>query len=64
MSVECIVKLRVTLGTWPSIVSMDVDFIVVDTLNIAYNAFLEKRYQKKEKAIVSTPHLLMKFTTT
>ena len=32
--IEGTMKLRVTLGTWPLVVDLDVNFLVVDTLNI------------------------------
>ena len=38
--VEGLIRLRVTLGTWPAVVDMDVDFLVVDTSNTMYNAIL------------------------
>ena len=63
MSMEGVVKLRVTLGTWPSVVSMDVDFLIVNTPNIAYNAILGRMSLNKAKAIVLTPYLMMKFLT-
>ena len=61
MSVKGIIKLRVTLR--PSIVSMDVHFLVVDTLNNAYNAILRRTSLNNIRVIVSTPYLLMKFPT-
>ena len=56
-------KLRVTLKTWPSVVGMDVEFLVVDALNIAYNVILGRTSLNKVKVIVSTLYLLMKFPT-
>ena len=38
--VEGLIRLRVTLGTWPAVVDMDVDFLVVDTPNTTYNVIL------------------------
>ena len=38
--IEGLIRLRVTLGTWPAMVDMDVDFLVVDTLNTAYNVIM------------------------
>ena len=55
VSVECIVKLKVTLLTWPSIVSMDVNFLIVDTPNIAYNAFLGRMLPEKGKGNCFNP---------
>ena len=57
------VRLRVTLGTWPTIVNMDIDFLIVDALNNVYNAILGRTSLNKARAIVSTLHLLMKFLT-
>ena len=42
---------------------MDVDFLIVDAPNNAYNAMLGIASLNKARAIVSTPHLLMKFPT-
>ena len=50
-----IMRLRVTLGTWPVVVKMDVDFLVVDTAN---NAILGRMLLNKAYL---DPHLLMKF---
>ena len=59
MSIKGTVKLRVTLRMWPSIVSLDVDFLVVDTLNMVYNTILGKMSLNKAKVIISTFYLLM-----
>ena len=55
------IRLRVTLGTWPIVADMDIDFLVVEGLNNAYNSFLGRMSLNKAKAIILTPHLLMKF---
>ena len=61
MPMEGIVRLRVTLGIWLMVVNMDIDFLVVDAPNNADNAILGRMSLNKARAIVSTPHLLMKF---
>ena len=61
--VEGTIKLRVILGTWPSVINMDVDFLVVHIPNITYNTILGRMSLNKVKAIISTPYLLMKFLT-
>ena len=61
--VEGLIRLRVTLGTWPAVVDVDVNFFVVDTSNMAYNAIMGRMSLNRLQAIVSTPHLLMKFPT-
>ena len=38
--VEGSIRLRATIGTWLAVVGMDVDFLIVDALNIAYNAII------------------------
>ena len=38
--VEGLIKLRVTLGTWPVVVDMDVDFLVVDAPNMTCNVIM------------------------
>ena len=58
---EGIVKLRITMGTWLLVVSMDVDFLIINALNMAYNTILGRMSLNKVKAIVSISHLLMKF---
>ena len=40
MLVEGIVKLRVMMGTWSLVVNMDVEFLIIDALNNAYNTIL------------------------
>ena len=59
---EGIIRSRVTLGTWPVVVDMNIDFLVIETLN-AYNAILGRMSLNKAKAIVSTPHMLKEFST-
>ena len=59
--VEGLIRLRVPLGTWPTMINMDVDLLIVDTLSTMYNAIIGRASLKKAKTIVSTPHLLMKF---
>ena len=63
ISVKGTIKLRVTVGIWPSIVNLNVDFLFIDTQNTIYNVILGRTSLNKVKAIVSTPHLLMKFQT-
>ena len=38
--VEGLIRLRVTLGTWLAVMDMDVDFLVVDASNTAYNVIM------------------------
>ena len=59
--VESLIRLRLTLGTWPTMVDMDEDFLIVDAPNMAYNAIMGQTSLNKAHVIVSTPHLLMKF---
>ena len=61
--VEGLIRLRVTLGTCPDMVDMDVDFLMVKASNTAYNAIMGRTSLNRAQAIVSTPHLLMKFPT-
>ena len=61
MLVEGTVRLRVMMGTWLVVINMDVDFLIVDASNNAYNAILERTSLNKVKVIVSIRHLLMKF---
>ena len=63
MPMEDTVRLRVMLGTRPSITNIDVDFFVVNAPNNMYNAILERMSLKKVKAIVLALHLLMEFPT-
>ena len=51
------------LKMWPTIVNMNVEFLIVDTPNNVNNAILGRRSLNKVKVIVSTLHLLMKFPT-
>ena len=60
---ECIMKLRVTLETWSLLISMDVNFLVIVTLNTTYNTMLGRISLNKAKVIILTLHLLMKFPT-
>ena len=55
MSVEGVVKLRVIMRAWPSIINMDVDFLIVDAPNNAYNAILGQMSLNKARVIVLTP---------
>ena len=57
---EGIVKLRVMLGMWPTVVNMDVDFLTVNIPNNAYNTILGRMSLNKARVIISTLHLLMK----
>ena len=52
--VEGTMKLRVMMETWLSVVNMDIDFLIVNTLNNAYNAILGKTSLNKARAIIST----------
>ena len=58
------IRLRVTPRSWLAMVIMHVDFLIVDTLNNAYNVILGKTSLNKSEAIISTLHLLMKFLMT
>ena len=51
---EGTIRLRVTFGTWPLIISVDVNFLVVDTPNMVYNAFLGRTSLNKERIIILT----------
>ena len=42
---------------------MEVSFLILSTHNSAYNVILERLSLNKIRAIVSAPHLLMKFLT-
>ena len=42
MFIEGMVKVKVTPETCPLVVNMDVDFLVIDTLNMVYNAIMGK----------------------
>ena len=64
MPVEGTIRLRVTLRSWPVVVDMDIDFLVVEGLNNAYNAILGRMSLNKVKAITLILYLLMKFPTT
>ena len=61
--VEGIVNLQLMLDSQPWIKTMEVNFLVVSAHNNAYNAILGRPPLNKIRAIVSTPHLLMKFPT-
>ena len=63
MPLEGIIRLRVTLGMWLAIVDMDIDFLIVEASNNAYNAILGRMSLNKARVIVLTPHLLIKFLT-
>ena len=63
MPVEGTLRLRVTLGTWPMVVNMDIDFLIIDAPNNGYNVILGRMSLNKARAIISTTHLLMKFPT-
>ena len=60
---EGTIKLRITMGTLPLVVNMDVNFLLVNAPNNAYNAILGRMLLNKARVIVSIPHLLMKFPT-
>ena len=60
---EGIVRLRVTLGTWPMVINMVANFLIVNAPNNAYNVILGRMLLNKAKVIISTPYLLMKFLT-
>ena len=53
----------VMLGTLPVVINMDVDFLVVDTPNNAYNAISNRMFLNKARENVLIPYLLMKFLT-
>ena len=52
------------LGTWPVVVNMNIDFLVVNAPSNAYNAMQGKMSLNKVRVIALTPHLLMKFLMT
>ena len=58
---EGTIRLRVTLGTWLTVLNMDIDYLIVYAPNNAYNAILDKTSLNKVRAIILTLHLLMKF---
>ena len=47
-------RLKVTMGTWPLVINMDIDFLVVDVPNHAYNAILGRTLLNTAKVIMST----------
>ena len=51
--VEGMIKLRVTLGMWPTVVDMNIDFLVIEASNIAYNAIPRRMSLNKARVIVS-----------
>ena len=55
MLVEGTVRLRVTLGAWPVVVNMDIDFLIIDAPNNVYNAILSTMLLNKAKLIISSP---------
>ena len=55
---ESLIRLRVILGTWPSTVDMNVDFLMVDAPNTVYNAIMGRTSLDRAQAIVSTPSLV------
>ena len=61
MLVEGTIRLRVTLRTWPTIINMDVDFLIVNAPNNAYNGILGRMLLNKAMMIILTPYLLIKF---
>ena len=56
------VQLKVAFGTSPKVVEVMVDFLVVDAPS-AYNAILGRSTLNRIGAIVSSPHLKVKFYT-
>lgn len=56
------VQLRVAFGTQPKVVEVMVDFLVVDAPS-AYNVILGSGTLNRIGAIVSSPHLKIKFYT-
>ena len=61
--VDDAIRLQLTTGTQPCVKTMEIDFLVVSTRNNAYNTILGRSSLNKIRAIISTPHLLMKFLT-
>ena len=51
------------LGSQPNVKTVEIDFLIMSTHNGAYNVILGWPSLNKIKAIVLTPHLLMKFPT-
>ena len=60
---EGMIRLRIMMGMWLVVISMDVDFLIVEALNNAYNVIMGRTSLNKAQVIVSTLHLLMKFST-
>ena len=58
-----IVKLTVTAGTYPTQISKEIDFIVVDCLS-TYNVILGRLMLNKLDVAMSTYYLKIKFPTT
>ena len=58
-----VVKLTVIVGTYPTQVSKEIDFLVVDCLS-TYNVILGRPTFNKLKAVTSTYYLKVKFPTT
>ena len=57
------ITLQFNLKFQPWIKSVEVNFLIVSTYNNAYNAILRRPFLNKIGAIISTPYLLMKFST-
>ena len=58
--VEGIMPFQVMLDNQPCIKIVEVDFFIISAVNNAYNAILGRPLLNKIRAIVLTPHLLMK----
>ena len=58
---EDIMRLRVTLGTWPLVVNINIGLLIVNAPNNTYNAILGKISLNKAKVIILILYLLMKF---
>ena len=55
--------LQLIVNNQPCVKTVEVDFLIITNYNNVYNAILGRPSLIKIKAIVSSPHLLMKFPT-
>ena len=63
VQVDNTVRLQLTVSTQSCIKMVEIDFLIISTHNSTYNTILGRPSLNKIGAIISTPHLLMKFPT-
>ena len=63
VQVDSMIRLQLTINIQSYVKIVEIDFLIMSTHNSAYNAILGRPSLNKIRAIVSTPHLLMKFPT-